>query len=37
MDRLHRSHFLEALTGTIYLSQHDAIIALTPDASGATA
>ena len=28
MDRLHRSHFLEDLTGEIYLSQHSAIAEL---------
>ncbi|PVA05340.1 SulP family inorganic anion transporter [Thalassorhabdomicrobium marinisediminis] len=28
MDRLKRSHFLDALTGDIFLSQHDAVCAL---------
>jgi SulP family sulfate permease len=28
MDRLQRSHFLQALTGNVYLSQHEAICAL---------
>lgn len=28
MDRLKRSHFLEDLTGEIYLSQHEAIARL---------
>jgi len=30
MDRLQRSHFLNDLTGQVYLSQYDAMIALTP-------
>jgi SulP family sulfate permease len=28
MDRLHRSHFLEQLTGQVFLSQHQAVQAL---------
>jgi SulP family sulfate permease len=31
MDRLHRSNFLEKLTGTIFMSQHEAIEALRPE------
>ncbi|MDO5646460.1 SulP family inorganic anion transporter [Paracoccus sp. (in: a-proteobacteria)] len=31
MDRLRRSHFLDDLTGQVFLSQWDAIAALTPD------
>jgi SulP family sulfate permease len=30
MDRLKRAHFLEELTGRVFLSQYDAMIALTP-------
>jgi SulP family sulfate permease len=30
MDRLKRTHFLEELTGRVFLSQYDAMIALTP-------
>ena len=30
MDRLLRSHFIEQLTGQVYLSQYDAMVALTP-------
>ena len=29
MDRLKRSHFLEELTGRVFLSQYDAMVALT--------
>ena len=32
MDRLKRSHFLEELTGRVFLSQHDAIETLAPGA-----
>jgi len=31
MDKLERSHFLEALTGAVYLTQFDAMMALAPD------
>jgi len=31
MDRLQRSHFLDALTGRVFLSQYDAIRALAPE------
>ena len=31
MDRLKRSRFLDALTGKVYLSQHEAAISLTPE------
>jgi sulfate permease, SulP family len=31
MDRLQRAHFLDELTGRVFLSQYDAIRALTPD------
>ncbi|MDZ4136666.1 MAG: SulP family inorganic anion transporter, partial [Paracoccaceae bacterium] len=31
MDRLKRSHFLEALTGQVFLAQYDAMRALAPD------
>lgn len=31
MDRLHRSNFLEKLTGTVFMSQHEAIEALRPE------
>ncbi len=34
MDRLRRSHFLDALTGRVFLSQHAAWAALGPDARG---
>ncbi len=41
MDRLQRSHFLDALNGRVFLSQFDAMRALAPaigaDASGSTA
>jgi SulP family sulfate permease len=37
MDRLQRSHFLEDLTGRVYLSQFDAMKALTPKTSPASA
>ena len=30
MDRLRRSHFLDALTGQVYLSQHEAVRRLKP-------
>jgi SulP family sulfate permease len=30
-DRLKRSHFLEDLTGEVFLSQYDAWVALTKD------
>ncbi len=30
MDRLKRSHFLDELTGQVFLSQYDAMVALTP-------
>ena len=30
MDRLQRAHFLEELTGRVFLSQYDAMLALTP-------
>ncbi|WP_127113915.1 SulP family inorganic anion transporter [Shimia sediminis] len=30
MDRLLRSHFIEHLTGQVYLAQYDAMVALTP-------
>ena len=34
MDRLKRSHFLEEMTGDVFLSQYDAVVALTrPDLS----
>ena len=32
MDRLKRSHFLNDLTGQVFLSQYDAMIALTSPA-----
>ncbi|MEX3314507.1 SulP family inorganic anion transporter [Sulfitobacter sp. PS-8MA] len=35
MDRLQRSHFLDELTGEVFLSQHEAICALSQKASGA--
>jgi SulP family sulfate permease len=31
MDRLERSHFLQDLTGSIFLTQYDAYVTLTPD------
>lgn len=31
MDRLKRSRFLDALTGEVYLSQHEAAISLAPE------
>jgi sulfate permease, SulP family len=31
MDRLQRAHFLDELTGRVFLSQYDATLALTPD------
>ena len=31
MDRLHRSNFLEKLTGNVFMSQHEAIEALRPE------
>lgn len=31
MDRLKRSHFLDALTGSVFLTQFDAMMALAPD------
>ncbi|MEQ9694442.1 sulfate permease [Shimia sp. SDUM112013] len=31
MDRLERSHFIEELSGRVFLSQYDAMVALTPD------
>ena len=36
MDRLQRSHFLEALTGEVYLTQFDAVQALAPDLAACT-
>jgi SulP family sulfate permease len=30
MDRLQRAHFLDELTGRVFLSQYDATLALTP-------
>jgi sulfate permease, SulP family len=30
MDRLKRSHFLDQLTGQVFLSQYDAVMSLTP-------
>jgi SulP family sulfate permease len=30
MDRLKRSHFLDELTGKVFLSQHEAMRALAP-------
>ncbi|WP_299355534.1 sulfate permease [uncultured Shimia sp.] len=32
MDRLKRSHFLDHLTGQVFLAQYDAMVALTPSA-----
>ena len=34
MDRLKKSHFLDALTGQVFLSQYDAFISLVPDLAG---
>ena len=34
MDRLKTSHFLDALTGQVFLSQYDAFISLVPDLAG---
>ena len=34
MDRLQRSHFLDELTGRVFLSQYDAMVALTPEKKG---
>ena len=34
MDRLKKSHFLDALTGQVFLSQYDAFISLVPDRAG---
>ncbi|MBC7675502.1 MAG: sulfate permease, partial [Rhodoferax sp.] len=34
MDRLKKSHFLDALTGQVFLSQYDAFISLVPDPAG---
>jgi SulP family sulfate permease len=31
MDRLKRSHFLDSLTGQVFLSQYDAMRTLTPE------
>ena len=31
MDRLHRSDFFDHLTGQVFLSQHDALLALDPE------
>jgi SulP family sulfate permease len=31
MDRLKRSHFLEELTGKVYLTQYDAVSSINPD------
>jgi len=31
MDRLKRSHFLETLTGQVFLSQYEAFAALDPE------
>lgn len=36
MDRLKRSHFLDELTGRVFLTQFDAIQALSPDLAGRT-
>ncbi|MFN4130284.1 MAG: SulP family inorganic anion transporter [Paracoccaceae bacterium] len=33
MDRLHRTHFLHELTGAVYLTMYDAMLALAPDPS----
>ena len=35
MDRLQRAHFLDELTGRVFLSQYDAMLALTPGAKAA--
>ena len=37
MDRLERTHFLDELTGRVFLSQFDAMRALTPGFEGAPA
>jgi SulP family sulfate permease len=34
LDRLQRSHFLDHLTGRVFLSQHQAMATLDPDATG---
>lgn len=34
LDRLERSHFLEHLTGRVFLSQHEAMAALDPEITG---
>ncbi len=36
MDRLRRSHFLQELTGDVFLTQHDAMRALAPDLTADT-
>ncbi|SHI45091.1 sulfate permease, SulP family [Shimia gijangensis] len=36
MDRLKRSHFLDNLTGEVFLAQYDAMVKLTPDTVRAT-
>ncbi|WP_243611861.1 SulP family inorganic anion transporter [Shimia aestuarii] len=35
MDRLQRSHFINDLTGRVFLSQYDAMVALTPNENAA--
>ena len=35
MDRLKRSHFIDDLTGEVFLSQYDAMVALTPQQNAA--
>ncbi|WP_281968713.1 SulP family inorganic anion transporter [Roseovarius nanhaiticus] len=37
MDRLKRSHFLDALTGRVFLSQHEAVAALSNEAGPSSA
>lgn len=37
MDQLQRSHFLQDLTGTVFLTQYDAMMQLAPDATRACA
>lgn len=37
MDRLKRSHFLDALTGRVFLAQYDALAALAPELTAGTA
>jgi SulP family sulfate permease len=37
MDRLLRSHFLDELTGKVFLSQHQAISELSPSKTAAPA